>query len=146
MKAMRILPLTLVLAAFILGHSPDAEARSRVRWHQIKVRPGEDAKRVKRSLTRLLKRATRRAKWGKGSKRIELSAKVTQLAWQRHDDDILRLSVAIVARVRGGRRARSFIRVGGSVKQRRKLENQALKIVAGGLVTRLAEMVRKSRS
>ena len=135
----------MLLAALVLAWPSDAAAAARVRWREVKVRPGDDAKRVKRSLTRLLKRATRRAKWGKGRKKIELTARVTRLTWQRRNDDVLRVSVTVVARIRGGRRARSFIRVGGSVKQRRKLEKQALGIVAGGLVTRLAEMVRKER-
>jgi hypothetical protein len=48
----------------------------------------------------------------------------------------------VVARIEGGKGARSHIRVGGRLRERTKLERQALKIVADGLVTRLSSLSR----
>ena len=122
--------------------SPAAQAaRTQVRWTKVEVRAGDDAKRVARTLKRLLRKATRRAKWGRGKGRIALSAKVTRLKWVE-DDEVLRVSVTVVARIAGGKRARSKIRIGGRPKRRRALEKEALKIVADGLVTRLSNITR----
>jgi hypothetical protein len=128
--------------AVALTLSPQASAaRKRVRWTRVEVPTADGSKRVERNLKRLLKKATRRAKWGK-HKGIDLSARVIQWKWEDRGD-VVRLSVTVVARISGGRKARSHIRVGGRPKERRKLEREALKIVADGLVTRLVQLAQR---
>lgn len=129
-----------MLALSTASWSANALAARPVEWATIDVRDGADAKRVEKSLRMLLKKATRAAKWGKGGTLV-LSARVTHFEWEQHDD-VLRLTVTVVARIRSGASARSHIRVGGRLTERSKLEKQALGIVAGGLVTRLADMAR----
>jgi hypothetical protein len=51
----------------------------------------------------------------------------------------------VVGRIEGGPSARSRIRLGGRPSERKKLEKDALKVVATGIVTRLAELARQSR-
>jgi len=144
MRCSRVLALVLLVLAVVVTPGV-ADARVRVKWTKVSVREGDDARRVSRTLMKLLKRKSRRAKWGKRKKRIVLSAHVAKLEWQQVGEDVVRVSVTVVARIEGGRRARSFIRVGGRPTKRRKLERQALGIVASGLVTRLADMVRRGR-
>lgn len=131
--------LALALAATLFAIAPNAAAR-KVRWDKIEVRTGDDAKRVEKRLGKLLKRATKAAKWGKGDT-VKLSAKLTKLTWEKNDD-VLRVSVTVVAKIIGGRGARSHIRIGGHPKDKQKLEEEALKIVSDGLITRLSDMAR----
>ena len=135
--------LLLVLLLLVALPAVDsAEARpSRVDW-TVEVRQGEDAKRVARTLRQLFKRASKRADWGKGGP-VKLHARVAELRWQRLEDDVVRVHVTVVARIEGGKSARSHIRLGGDPARRRKLEKDALRIVADGLVTRLSAMTRK---
>lgn len=137
-----------VIAALIAG--PASAAGRQVRWTKVEVRssveqPDEDraktASRVARTLEKLLVKASRKAKWGKGD-RLELTARVTKLVWEEHDD-VLRVTVTVVARIKGGESARSHIRLGGRPKERRSIEKDALEIVAGGLVTRLSDIARR---
>lgn len=138
---LRLLAL-LLFAALLVAASPPAEARGRVSWTQVDVRKGDDAKRVGSNLKKLLEKKSRRAKWGKGAK-LELRARVTKLSWEERDD-VLRVSVTVVAKIVGGKTARSYIRMGGHPKERRKIEKQALDIVSSGLVTRLAAIAKAS--
>jgi hypothetical protein len=137
---MRRLWLALLLAPVLLLSATEAEAARRVTWSTVEVRGGDDAKTVSRDLKKLLRRETRRAKWGKG-KTVELSARVVKLHWETKDD-VGRITVTVVAKIAGGKGARSHIRLGGSPKERRKLLRQALRIVSSGLVTRLSTMAR----
>ncbi len=132
--------LALLLAPVLWLSAPDAEAARRVTWSTVEVSSGDDAKTVARDLKKMLRRETRRAKWGKG-KKLELSARVIKLQWEKNDD-VLRVTVTVVAKIAGGKSARSHIRLGGSPEQRRKLLGQALKIVSSGLVTRLSTIAR----
>jgi hypothetical protein len=134
--------LALALAASLFALAPRAEAR-KVRWQKIEVRQGDDATRVTKSLSRLLKNATKKAQWGRGDS-VKLSARLTKLTWEKHGD-VLKISVTVVAKIVGGRGARSHIRIGGRPKNRTKLEKQALKIVSDGLITRLSDMARSEK-
>jgi hypothetical protein len=134
--------VSLALAALLLVHAPDAAART-VRWKAVEVRLAEDGPRVEKTLTKLLKSATRKAKWGKGDP-IDLSAKLTQLQWERRDD-VLRVSVTVVARIAGKQSARSHIRIGGRPADKHKIEKEALRIVSEGLITRLSDMARNEK-
>lgn len=136
----RILTALALLVAVALA-SPATAATTRVRWTKVEVRAGDDAKRVERAFEKLLVRASRKAKWGKGD-RLELNARVTKLTWEERED-ILRVTVTVVARIKGGQSARSHIRLGGHPKNRRQLEEDALEIVANGLVTRLSDIARR---
>lgn len=120
--------------------APDVEAARKVTWTAVEVRSGDHSKAVARDLKKLLRRETRRAKWGKG-KGLELSARVSKLVWEKNDD-VLRVTVTVVAKIAGGQGARSHIRLGGSPTERRKLLRQALSIVSSGLVTRLSTIAR----
>lgn len=131
--------LALALAATLFAVAPNADAR-KVTWDKIEVRTGEDQQRVEKRLGRLLKRATKAAKWGNGDT-VRLSAKLTKLTWEQNDD-VLRVSVTVVAKIIGGRGARSHIRIGGHPKDKKKIEEEALKIVSDGLITRLSDMAR----
>lgn len=137
------LGLVVGLALFFISvASPvHAKAKTRVRWKKVEVRDGDDARRVAKSFERMLIHKSRQAKWGKGE-RLHLTAKVTKLAWEERDD-VLRVTVTVVARIEGLRSAKSHIRIGGHPKKRRDLEGEALEIVAGGLVTRLSDIARK---
>jgi len=148
--------LLLFVLAFGVTVPASASAGPKVQWDKITVRPGDDGRRVAKILKLELKRASRREDWTKGSGKsakkrksatYRLSAKVTTLDWVK-DDDVLRVSVTVVARIDDGPRGkrqhvRSHIRMGGHPKRRRKLEEQALQIVARGIVTRLAEVARR---
>ena len=130
----------LLLASLLLAAAPDAAAARKVTWSAVEVQAGDDSKAVARSLKKLLRRETKRAKWGKG-KSLQLSARVTQLTWEK-SDDVVRVTVTAFAKIDGGKGARSHIRIGGSPKERRKLLRQALSIVSSGLVTRLSTIAR----
>ncbi|MEM9691773.1 MAG: hypothetical protein AAGA56_04465 [Myxococcota bacterium] len=133
------LGVSLVLLTF----APNgwARAKTRVRWVDVAVREGDDQKRVARTFEKLLVYKSRRAKWGKGE-RLELTARVKRLDWEPRGD-VLRVTVTVVAKIKGVRGARSHIRIGGDPDKRRELEKRALKIVAGGLVTRLSAIARE---
>ena len=135
-----ILPLAAALS-FAPPVSESSAAHKKVDWTAVEVRPGDDAKRVSRQLRQLLRKASKSADWGK-SKQLALSARVKVLEWEERDD-LVRLKLTVVARIVGGPSARSHIRLGARPSERRKLERQALRIVAEGLVTRLAEIARK---
>lgn len=138
---MRFRLVLVLLAVLVWGFPVEAHAKRRVEWTQVEVRKGDDAKRVAKRFKSMLKRRTRQAKWGKGDT-LKLSATVTRLDWEERGD-VLRVTVTVVARIAGGKSARSHIRVGGRPKERRKLEGEALGIVSSGLITRLADMSRQ---
>lgn len=131
--------LALALAACLFALAPTASARS-VRWQKIEVRRGDDATRIEKKLGRLLKNATKKAEWGRGDV-VKLSARLTKLSWETHGD-VVKVNVTVVAKILGGQGARSHIRIGGRPSDRKKLEEQALKIVSDGLITRLSDMAR----
>lgn len=139
---LRLVVAIALSLVFALATPPAAAGTTRVRWTKVEVRAGDDAARVGRTLEKLLVRASRKAKWGKGD-RLELTARVTKLVWEERDD-VLRVTVTVVARIKGGESARSHIRLGGHPKDRRAIEQEALDIVASGLVTRLSDIARRS--
>jgi hypothetical protein len=126
------------LALFFVA--PNAHAARKIKWTKVETRAGKDAKRLSLTFRKLLKKKSRRAKWGKGAS-LELSAKVVTLDWEE-SEEVLRIRIVVVAKIAGGKTARSKIRIGGRPNERRKLEKQALKIVSDGLVVRLATIAR----
>lgn len=135
-----VLPLAAALSLTALP-SESWAARKKVDWTAVDVRPGDDAKRVAKQLRRELRRASKSADWGKQDK-LSLRARVKVLEWDERED-VVRLKLTVVARIVDGPTARSHIQLGARPSERRKLEHQALRIVAEGLVTRLAEIARK---
>ena len=69
----------------MLFAAPSADAGTRAKWTKVQVRAGDDATRVSKTLKKMLKRATRKAKWGRG-KKLELSARVAKLSWEKRED------------------------------------------------------------
>lgn len=136
--------LALLVALVVSLASVDGLAARRIRWTRVEAPTAEGARQVTRALRRRLVTDSRHAKWGKGP-RLELSATVETLSWTAQQD-VLRISMTVVARIAGGKGARSHIRLGGRLTERRKLLRQALRIVSSGLVTRLAEIARASGS
>ena len=133
---------TLLLSVALLGlMASDAEAKGRrVSWNKVVVTGEPESSQVSRQFKRLLKKKTRRAKWGKGEQ-LTLNARVTRMQWQK-SDDVLRLTLTVVGKIQGGKGARSHIRVGGRPNQKKRLRKQAFAIVAEGLVTRLSALSR----
>ncbi|MBW2528489.1 MAG: hypothetical protein JRI23_30215 [Deltaproteobacteria bacterium] len=133
------------LAAILSLAAPTSEslaARKKVDWTAVDVRVGDDAKRVARQLRRQLQQASKTADWGKRKEKLALRAQVKVLDWDERED-VVRLKLTVVARIVDGPSARSHIQLGARPAEKRKLERQALRIVAEGLVTRLAEIARK---
>ena len=58
------------------------------------------------------------------------------------DGDVLRVRCTLVGRVDGGPSARSKIAFGGDPAAQAELEKQVLTMVANGVVSRLAQIVR----
>jgi hypothetical protein len=136
--------LLWMVAVFVVtltaGPAPAfARGRAKVDWTKIEV-PGDDSARITRVLRKLLNEAVRKADFGKVQK-VSASAHVVELTWEKRGD-VLRMSCAIVGRLKDGPRARSRVSFGGSPDQRSELEKQVLTMVANGMVTRLAEMAR----
>ncbi len=140
MSTVRLFAAAL-LALMALTFAPASHAATRVSWAKVQVRKGEDAARVAKRLRSYLKRETRHTKWGK-HKRLKLDARVKKLHWEMRGDVVL-VDITVLGRIKGGKTVRSSIRLGGRPNERGKLEKSALKIVAAGLVTRLANITRK---
>ena len=135
-----ILPLAALLSLAPPLSDGWAARRKKVDWTAVEVRSGDDAKRVSRQLRQYLVKASKSADWGKTSK-LKLSARVKRLEWDERED-VVRVNLTVVARIVDGPSAKSRIRLGARPEERRKLVRQALRIVADGLVTRLAELSR----
>jgi hypothetical protein len=137
--------ILLAMLAASLAWPSLAAARPRVDWADVAVREGDDAKRLGKELQGFLKKASKRADWGKRGGKVRLAARVARFEWL-DGEEVLRLEVTVVGRVQGGPEVRSRIRVGGRPGDRKKLEKEGLRIVAEGLVTRLADIVRRRDS
>jgi hypothetical protein len=132
----------IVLALGVVAAPAEAASRTRIAWAEVVVREGSDARRVAKSLSAMLKKSARHVDWGKKKEAVRVAARITRFDWQELDD-VLRLEITAVGRVEGGSEVRSRVRVGGRPTERAKLEREGLRIVAEGLVTRLAEVVRR---
>ncbi|MSP23673.1 MAG: hypothetical protein EXR75_00615 [Myxococcales bacterium] len=146
MRCPPALVVALTLALTFAGAGDARAARkARVEWTGVTMAETTDsANRTATAalLSERLKQASKRAKWGAGTGPLKLSATVTRFDWQG-TDDVVRLSVTVVARIADGPSARSHMRVGGKPDERDKLVREAFAVLADGLVTRLAELTRK---
>ncbi len=99
----------------------------------------------KRRLESFLRREARRADWGAGEKnRIEFRFAVTELTLTR-DEGVLRVRCAALGSLPGNRTAKARLEFGGDPKRPTELVDEVLRIVARGVVTRLAQLERQRR-
>ena len=135
-----LLALFLALAATTLPAPAHAGGKDKVAWKKIEAPAGDDHDRLVRLLKPLLQKATRKADFGK-SKGVVLHARI--VTWRSFTQgDVHRVSCTLVGRIQGGPTARSRISFGGRPTERAALEKQVLTMVANGVVTRLAEIVK----
>lgn len=162
----RALLASLLLGAALSARPAFAAPAPRVSWTEVEVRDGDDAPRLAKLLGKQLAAATKRAEWRPKRKPraepvalaksvrsdaaqkpavpkppVPLSAKVSRFDWTKAAD-VVHLDVAAVAKAARAS-VRTKIRVSGRPGDERKLEKDALRIVADGLVARLAEIVRR---
>jgi hypothetical protein len=105
----------------------------------------EGATAHKRRLEMFLRREVRRVDWGAGAdNRIEYRFAVTELSVERQGD-VLRVRCAALGRLPGNRTAKSRLDFGGDPKHPAELVDEVLRIVARGVITRLAELERQRR-
>jgi hypothetical protein len=105
----------------------------------------DDAAHVRRHLQQILRREARRADWGVGGgHRIEYRFKLDKLDF-RLERDVLTVHCEATGRLPGGKSARSKLSFGGDPKDRRRVVDKVLEIVARGVITRLAELERARR-
>jgi hypothetical protein len=126
--------------AFVVLAPGLAHAKATVLWTRIEVPERDDASRLKRTLKDLLSSSSKKANFGR-RKSVTLVARLVEFSVEERGD-VLQVRCTIAGRIVGGAGARSRISFGGSPKDRRALEDQVLKMVANGLVTRLAQISR----
>lgn len=132
-------------ATSLAQEAQSTAGRPRVTLDRLALPEVPDADHYRRALQGFLKREARRVDWGTGrGSTIELRFEVTQLKLERKDS-VLRVTCSAVGRLPGNRTARSHLEFGGDPKRPRELVEQVLRIVARGVVTRLAELERQRR-
>ncbi len=124
-----------------------ATGRPRIKLDRLEL-PASlgDAKEYESHLRVTLKREARRADWGAstGSK-ISYRFFVQQLEL-REEGGVLHVTCTALGRLPKGRSAKSHIAFGGDPRERKKVVEHVLDIVARGVVTRLAELERARRT
>jgi hypothetical protein len=139
-RALRILAAAVLAVASSLATPAVASPSTKVEWTKVVVPERADGAELEKTLRTLLAKAAKKADFGKG-KHVALSARVQELVTEQQGD-VLRVRCTLVGRVEGGPSARSKIAFGGKVAERRELEKQVLTMVANGVVSRLAQIVR----
>jgi hypothetical protein len=104
------------------------------------------AKAYETHLRGTLRREVRRADWGAGAtSKISYRFVVEQLDL-REDNGVLHVTCTARGRLPRGKSAKSHIVFGGDPRERTKVVQHVLDIVARGVVTRLAELERARRT
>jgi hypothetical protein len=104
------------------------------------------AKALEAHLRSTLQREVRRADWGAGvGSKISYRFVVEQLDW-REDKGVLHVTCTARGRLPKGKSAKSQIVFGGDPRERTKVVQHVLDIVARGVITRLAELERARRT
>jgi hypothetical protein len=104
------------------------------------------AKEFEGHLRSTLKREARHADWGAGSSsKISYRFFVEQLEL-REEAGVLHVTCTALGRLPRGKSAKSHIVFGGDPRDRKKVVERVLDIVARGVVTRLAELERARRT
>ena len=104
------------------------------------------AKEYESHLRGTLRREARRADWGAGAgSKISYRFFVEQLEL-REEAGVLHVTCTALGRLPRGKSAKSHIVFGGNPRERKKVVERVLDIVARGVVTRLAELERARRT
>jgi len=104
------------------------------------------AKRIETHLRSTLRREVRHADWGAGAKsKISYRFAIEQLDL-REQNGVLHVTCTARGRLPKGKSAKSQIAFGGDPRERAKVVEHVLDIVARGVVTRLAELERARRT
>lgn len=130
-----------IATIFAAPASALARPRAKVEWARVEVPEGQHAARLGKVFKEALKQASKRADFGKGVKSVTLSARIVELRTEQQGD-VLRVTCTAMGRVSGGAGARSKLSYGGDPAKREQLEKEVVTMVANGLVTRLAQIVR----
>jgi len=105
----------------------------------------EQPRQLDKELRVLLKKAAKGQDWGAGrNNHIEARFQLRRLDFET-EGDVLTVRAALVGRLPGGRAAESTISFGGTRAQKAALVRQVLRIVATGVIVRLADLERKRR-
>lgn len=124
-----------------------ANGRPRIKLDRLEL-PADlpQAKQVEAHLRKTLRRETRRAEWGAGSdSKISYRFTVQRLEL-REEAGVLHVTCTALGRLPKGKSAKSHIVFGGDPRERQKVLERVLDIVARGVVTRLAELERARRT
>ncbi|HEX3773721.1 MAG TPA: hypothetical protein VHV51_04600 [Polyangiaceae bacterium] len=147
-----VLSLGLLLPPGALRAATDeaplsAAARPKVKLDRLTFPASfNDAKDYESHLRGTLKREARRADWGAGSgSKISYRFFVEELEL-REDGGVLHVTCTALGRLPKGKSAKSHIVFGGDLRERKKVVEHVLDIVARGVVTRLAELERARRT
>jgi hypothetical protein len=120
---------------------------ARVKLDQLGLPPDlAGAKALEAHLRKTLQREVRRADWGAGvGSKISYRFAIEQLDW-REDKGVLHVTCTARGRLPKGKSAKSQIAFGGDPRERTKVVQHVLDIVARGVITRLAELERARRT
>jgi hypothetical protein len=122
-------------------------SRPRVKLDRLSFPPGiNGAKEFEGHLRSTLKREARRADWGAGAgSKISYRFFVERLDL-REEAGVLHVTCTALGRLPKGKSAKSHIAFGGDPRDRKKVVERVLDIVARGVLTRLAELERARRT
>lgn len=119
----------------------DARAATTVEIGDVAVPPGDGQKQAEKRLRNALREAAKEADFGK-VKSVKIAAKLVEWKVEK-SDDVLRITCTLVGRVEGGKSARSHLSYGGRLDEQTKLEKLVVRMVARGLLTRLAQLAQR---
>jgi hypothetical protein len=126
---------------------PSAADRPKVKLDRLAL-PADlvGAKEYETHLRSTLRREARRADWGaRSGSKISFRFFVERLEL-REEDGVLHVTCTALGRLPRGKSAKSQIVFGGDPRERKKVVERVLDIVARGVVTRLAELERARRT
>ena len=128
-------------------NSRSVEGRPKVKLDRLEL-PANlvDAREYEKHLRGTLHRETRRADWGaRSGSKISYRFFVERLEL-REEAGVLHVTCTALGRLPKGKSAKSHIVFGGDPRERKKVVEHVLDIVARGVVTRLAELERTRRT
>jgi hypothetical protein len=126
--------------------SAAASGRPRVLLQRLTFPSIPEASYYKKQLTRSLWRASQAADWGAGEGSvIEYRFRVDALKIE-DEADLVRVHCTATGELPGGKNATSRLSFSGPRAKRRALVDKVLRIVAQGVITRLAQIEHRRRS
>ncbi|MEO6600751.1 MAG: hypothetical protein ABIQ16_12810 [Polyangiaceae bacterium] len=128
-------------------NGPSAADRPTVKLDRLAL-PADlvGAKEYETHLRSALRREARRADWGaRSGSKISYRFFVEQLEL-REESGVLHVTCTARGRLPRGKSAKSHIAFGGDPRERKKVVERVLDIVARGVITRLAELERVRRT